>query len=324
MVNKKGLSKKGIFFTMISIMIGTLMIISFIIYNEYTLTNKAMTIETRVDTMNRFIKDLDDDIQRGVFTSGFRSLFSLTGWSCANATYIYDLDAAFNEAFLNGTYNDSDLELMEDSEFTFWIQRIQNIANDLSIDVNITVNDISIIHSSPWHVRVILNASFNVKDLQNTAEWKYNRIVQSNLPIQGFQDPIYIIEPGKGGVVNTIEINNFTVFVGPDNNTYNLSYLANSSQYTAWSQGPSFLMRLIGNLSASPDGFGIESLVNLLQLSNHDIDTENKTVVDYIYFSNDDPVKFKVKNMPNWFYLDNLNNGTTTHLEKYQVEDLVS
>jgi len=315
-------NKRAIFYTMIAIMISSLMILSFVIYNEYTFTNRASMIETRINTMNNFIEDIDDDIERSVFTSGFRAIFSLTTYAAINASYFDDIDAAFNEAFLNGTLNGTSLDLMENSEFSLWIVKVQNIAEELNIDLNITVNNVSIKHSSPFFLRVTLNATFSVIDRKQTAEWEYDRTIEAELPIQGFQDPVYVIGPGSGGVVNTIEISNFTVFVGKDNNTNNLSYLANTSEYTPWSGAPSFLMRLEGDLNASPDGYGIESFVNLIQLTNLELTTKNKTVIDYIYFSNDNPQKWNVEGMPPWFRLDNQSNGTVDHLEKYNVTHL--
>jgi len=314
--------KKGIFFTMIAIMISTLMITSFVIYNEYTLTNRASMIEIRINTMNNFIEDVDDDIKRSVFTSGFRAIFSITSFASLNASYYDDVKAVFYEAFLNGTMNGTPLSLMENSEFSLWIIKVQNIAEELNIDLNITVNDVTIQHSSPFMLLVRLNASFSVVDKKQTASWNYDRIVEAELPILGFQDPVYVIEPGGAGVVNTIEISNFTSFVNKDNNTYNLSYQANTSEYTPWTAAPTFLMRLEGNLSASPDGFGIESFVNLVQLQNLELTTKNKTVVDYIYFSTNNPPKWQVDGMPPWFRLDNLSNGTMTHHQKYNVTGL--
>jgi len=315
-------NKRAIFFTMIAIMISTLMILSFVIYNEYTFTNRASIIETRINTMNSFIEDIDDDIERSVFTSGFRAIFSLATFAAINASYFDDINVVFYEAFINGTMSGTSLDLMENSEFSLWIVKVQNIAKELNIDLNITVHDVSIKHSSPFFIMVTVNSSFSVVDLKQTAIWKYDRIIEAELPIQGFQDPVYVIGPGGGGVVNTIEISNISVYVGNNNNTNNLSYLANTSEYSPWSDAPTFLMRLEGNLSPSPDGHGIESFVNLIQFSNLELTTKNKTVIDYIYFSTDNPLKWEVEGMPPWFKLDNQTNGTVDHLEKYNVTHL--
>ena len=74
-----------------------------------------------------------------------------------------------------------------------------------------------------------------------------------------------------------------------------------SSYYRSHTDAPSFLNRLQGNLSASQ--YGIESLVNLQKLSSQGVPTQQKTVVDYIYFSTQNPAHNGVSGMPSWFRL---------------------
>jgi len=69
-------------------------------------------------------------------------------------------------------------------------------------------------------------------------------------------------------------------------------------------RGSSFLDRLQGDFSA--DANGVESLVNLQELSQKGIAAKpGKSIVDYIYFSNENPASCVVDSgLPSWFRLD--------------------
>ena len=96
-------------------------------------------------------------------------------------------------------------------------------------------------------------------------------------------------------------------------NIANLSMQSTNSYYLASTSAPSFLDRMQG--MNAPNLYGIESLVNLAELSSQSIQIKDKSVVDYIYFSNSNPTACNVipAGMPSWFKLD------SDHLAAYQV-----
>ena len=82
--------------------------------------------------------------------------------------------------------------------------------------------------------------------------------------------------------------------------------------YTNSSDGPSFLMRLEGNLSNDPDGNGIESFIYIPYFEPFPwFSKEDRTVIDYLYFDGDDPGSHQVPGMWSWFWID------TPHDSKY-------
>ena len=72
-----GMNKRGFFFTTIAIALSLVIIISHNVYTGYRLKDEMEAIEIRVDSMNNFIKDLENDIDNAIFIVGFRSLLSL-------------------------------------------------------------------------------------------------------------------------------------------------------------------------------------------------------------------------------------------------------
>ena len=71
------LNKKSMFFTITAIALISLIVFSLTIYTSYKLRDKVMVTETRIYSMNSFIDDVEKDIERGLYISGFRALMSM-------------------------------------------------------------------------------------------------------------------------------------------------------------------------------------------------------------------------------------------------------
>jgi len=307
------LSKKSMFFTITAIALISLIIFSFTIYTSYKLRDKMMVTETRIYSMNSFIDDVEKDIERGLYISGFRSLMSMEQYITDNGIFLYNVNSCFKEAFLNGTINNSQMSLMNESTFINWTQRIKEQAIKLDIIVEFDVHDVTIYQKNPWAANIGINVTLNVEDVKKTASWKRPLYITTNISIQEFEDPLYVIN-SYGRVTNTIIKTNITDFIGPNNETTNLKIHVNNSYYIESNTAPSFLMRLEGNLSNSV--YGIESLVNLEEFQAQEVPIKSRSVVDYIYFGDQTTENYNIQDMPSWFKLDE------EHLETYECEDL--
>lgn len=307
------LNKKSMFFTIIAIALISLVVFSFTIYTSYKLRDKVMVTETRIYSMNSFIDDVEKDIERGLYISGFRALMSMEQYITDNGIFLYDINSRFKEAFLNGTINNSQMGLMNESTFINWTQRIKEQAIKLDIIVDFNINDVIIYQENPWTANIGLNVTLNVKDVKKTASWQRPLYITTNISIQEFEDPLYVIN-SYGRVTNTIIKTTITDFIGPNNETTNLKIHVNNSYYIESDTAPSFLMRLEGNLSSSV--YGIESLVNLEKFQAQEVPIRSRSVVDYIYFGDQSTTNYNIKNMPSWFKLDE------EHLGTYECEDL--
>jgi hypothetical protein len=72
-----GLNKKGIFFTFIAISLIGIVILTAATKLEYKLRNKMDVTETRVKTINNLIQNIEKDLNKGLYITGFRSLLAL-------------------------------------------------------------------------------------------------------------------------------------------------------------------------------------------------------------------------------------------------------
>lgn len=307
------LRKKGIVFTITAIALIALTIFSFTIHTSYKLRDKAMVTEIRVYSMNSFIDDVEKDIERGLYISGFRALMSMEQYIANNGTFINDVSYYFRESFLNGSINDSQMDIMNESTFINWTERIKKQAIKLDIIIDFDINDVIIYQENPWTIKIDANITLKVEDIKKTASWERPVYIRTNISIQDFEDPLYGIN-SNGKVTNIITKTNITDFVAANNDTTNLQMHLNNSYYIESNTAPSFLMRLAGNLSSSP--YGIESLVDLDKFQAQSIPTKDRSVVDYIYFGDQTTTNRNIKYMPPWFKLDE------EHLEIYECEDL--
>jgi len=315
------LGKKGVFFTFIAFTFLSLLIFSLSVGDNYDMREKSFVIETRVDTMSRFIADVEEDIERGAYIAGIRAFFELNDHVISTGEYISDLDLSFSELLVNGTIDGENSSIMMNNTLTYWMNKIKEEADKIDIIINFTINNISLYQEDPWEVIVDLNLGIKLSDAENISSWNKEKSISSIIEIDGFEDPMYWVET-NGVVENRITRTNFSYFVsGSDiSNLLNHTY---GGYYTAFSEAPSYLMRLHGDFNNSE--YGTESLVDIQNLINRGVPVDDKSIVDYIYFSDNNPVKYHVAGAPSWFKLDNSSNmdNNQTHLDLYEVDDLI-
>ena len=313
-------NRKGFFFTVIAIYLVAALMLSALFYNKYQMRRQAAVDSSRILAMNDFIKDVDSDLERGLYISGFRTLLGLEEYISQTGNYLNNTEDAFQEAFFNRSIGNYTIGLLNDSSFSDWEQKIQSQAESLNIGTNFTVNSIEITQESPWNVELYINLTMLVYDTTGMASWARQKTIHSSISITGFEDSLYTVN-SYGRVAQTIEQDENTAFVSGNNTAVLLNHLDNSL-YTASATAPSFLMRLAGNLSSSP--YGIESLVNVSKLAVQGIPARSASIVDYIYFGTRATSNLCIDNskaepdLPSWFMLDT----DDSHALKYQITEI--
>lgn len=305
--------KKGIFFLLtVLLFLGVLLIVLYT-YNSYTLRDKQQIIETRIRSMNDFINDFHNDLDRSSRISATRALISLEDYISMRNEFFRNkssFDEAFREAFYYGTVDGIPIILMDDSSFQDYESKLNSSASSINIIFSMNVTSISLDQDKPWSVNVIINASIYVNDFSGLAYWHYNKTFITQVPIDGLRDPLYSMNT-YGRLQNTIRETNITDFINDTNNdTSGLVYHLDNSLYTASADAPSFLMRFYNDTSS--DTSGITSMVNLQLLYDQGISIdEEKPVLEYKYFGQGYAADAcNVADMPSWFKMDSedLNN----------------
>lgn len=317
------LSKRGIFFTLIAVSLLGIVLFSYSITYSYTLQEQSAVVETRIDAMNSFLKEVDADMVNAIYIVGFRSLVAMTDDIVSSGVFVDDVETAFEELFMNGSLDGENASLMENNTFPYWISKIGEEANNIGMDLSLNVTSVSIAQSSPWAVRITVNSTINISDMKETAMWSQDKNLYSEISIIGFEDPAYTVYTANGVVkrINqTIYDNNFT---SVSTNTTNMRDHVNQTFYANFTGAPSFLMRFEDNFNSSI--YGIESFVDKSEVSPYHACPTETSSVDTIYWRCNTSIS--VYKASNWtgFRIDNQTDisGNLTRLERYMMEDYI-
>lgn len=277
-------SKKAAFFTIISLILVISLVYFYSSSQKQSWQEHTKVEESRVLTMDMFIDDIEQDIERGLHISAMRSLIGMAEYMTKNGSFLTNFTHSFNEVMINGTVNNEIINITKNASFSDWIGRITDVGDKLNVEVKIFDLSLKPFQQDPWNVYVNVNGKLNLTDKSDLAKWNRVLNVTTIISIEEFEDPLYTVI-SKGKYINRIIRSNFSDFVS-GNDASNLILHANRSWYISTNFSPSFLMRFSGNTSGSP--YGIESIVNVeeLQIAAPDIYKAGVSSVDYIYLGN--------------------------------------
>jgi hypothetical protein len=319
-------STKGMYFSLLTILFLVIFLFFFSVHIYRKNTDKMFAIESRITSMDSFLNDVNRDLERGLYISSFRAILSMQEYMTLYGVFFHDIQSDFFEAITNGTINGTHVSMMdsalESAKITDWIDNINEQAEQLNLVLNISIKNFSLYQNDPWHITVGINATLQLSDSAGLATWNKQLYIETVLGIEGFEDPLYIVH-GLGRFSNAINItrfdNNYSYYNGSVWNISNLITHFEGSLYAAHSDAPSFLMRFENNLSTSPQG--IESIINLQELASRFSPEEmtiyyDKCIIDYIYWSEENPPIYRINNTPSWYKIDN------DHRAKYNVTSI--
>ncbi len=300
------MNKKSMFFTLTTLVLITILL--FYPYRNTYVFQRTYEAEKRIYALNNYIKNLERDIERGLYISSFRALYALTEEIASSGEFLNNTESDFYSAVMNGTINNKPFFILQDSTLQAWIAKVESEGNKLHINTRIEVNGIRLYQKNPWLVTFGANITLNISDNAETASWLRTTYVETNINITGFEDPLYIVN-GLGRLTNPINQSPYDGNFIDGINVSNLMNHVGNSYYIVYNLSPDFLMRFEGNLSNS--SYGIESMVNLPKFTAQGIPVTQRSIVDSVYWSEDNPTIYRINNTPSWFRVD------VEHLNRY-------
>jgi hypothetical protein len=318
--------RKGVFFTIISLTLLGILLFSFTTFYQYRQKDKFSVVETRIESMDKLLLNLEKDMEKGVYIASFRALIAMEEYIANEGSFMDDLDLRFEELFLNGTLYGNSSFMMENNTFSNWTQKMQEQAQLMDITFGLAVNNITLFQDSAWTVKVMVNSSVSLSDTKGVAQWVSNKSVTATIDITGFDDPLYAAYTGNA-IIKKI---NRTIYEGDyvtGNDTTNLELHMNNTLYTEFDRAPSFLMRFENNITyTNSSPYGIESLVNKDEIALYHSCPASTSSVDYLYWDCSSEQGFSVAGMPASFRLDNQSdfNSSLRRPVKYEVEGLMT
>ena len=304
---------RGMFFTISALILISVFFASLIFQNRYNFNEHDKIVSLKTSSLQNFVSGLEQDTKKGLFIAGFRAVLGAEEAVFSADAFLNDSKAGILEAAMNGTVGGMAVSTMSQSTLPEWLSRMKAEAAKLGILINFTFDRVAVSQSSPWRVDFVENYSYNLTDTSGTASFHKSTSAKTSVSILGFTDPLYTIMTGNK-ISRVINVTPYEGNYASGADTTNLKDHINGLYY-ANSSGPSFLMRLEGNLGNS--SVGIESIVRLPDLRDQGLPVYDRSSVDYIYFSNITPTIYKInQTFEDWFRLDE------DHLDKYQVYDL--
>jgi Tfp pilus assembly protein PilE len=277
------MNKKGIFFTMISLLFVVVIIAFFMPNTEYySYSNKIPALKARATKANGFLESVYGDLgERALRYSSYNAIKSLNDYIDYTGKPLSSLQADFKSVLINGTIGGTSLESygitrMRNSTLPYFLSRFSKLAeNELNLKTNITINSVSIYQSeSTGYSKFAVDLNLSVYLDSGIATWNTTKVITSVQDIDRFYDPYYI---SNAGHTHLISFSNITKFSSPDQ----VFGIIDRIEYTYEPKAPNFLMRF-ENKSANSSCCGIESLINPVELGiNSD---SHLSYADYCYF----------------------------------------
>lgn len=312
------MNKKGFIYVITASLLVAVLFLVFFFQEEISFVEKTETGLVRISLANDFVSSFNQDLERALSIAAFRSMVALEEHIVARGEFLNDTEAHFVEVVETGMINGSSYSIIENSSLKEYIRKINFVADDLGLMINVSVNDIVLGQADPWNLDVSINASVLIIEKSGLVYWNYSRLYASVVPIENLRDPLYSVNT-RSRVSNTIRQFNETLV--DEGNVSGLVSFLEGSYYIASASAPSFIQRFSNNLS--PNIYGIESVVNVLDISDQNLDTYPERVkIDYIYF-NDLPVvdvRCDFQGVPSSHYLVLPNES----LDLYQLANISS
>jgi hypothetical protein len=308
-------AKKGIFFTIIAVLIMSTLLVAFTPRNASTIKDALPVTQTRVllaDDLVNVIKTAY--IPMAVTTSGYNALNALSLYVKARGELFADFDELnrnFAEVMLNGTIAcepplgagehldieeclglPADAVLMRERNLTGRLADIENATLDVGLPVSFltTYGDYEIIlfqdnASGPFRVGVNLTLNFSLN--AGVAWWNSTVNISTLFRFDGIEDPLYSVRSSE--LLGTQYVNRFNQSNLTVRNITMLFREAEHRRYRYAKEGASFLTRFTME-DVPSECCGIESIINPLIMDDADIGTIERPYVDWCMFGNRCPL----------------------------------
>lgn len=289
--------KKGVFFTIIAMLIVAVIVAASTPKSQLVYKDRLSSAQSRIDTANGFSETLRAAyMPTALSTSSYSALNSLSEYVKVRGSLFADeteLSKAFSEMLMNGTVECSpgshqtveecicglqpgyegcasgSITLMKKSNLTQRIRDVEKAAKDtLQLETNISKDygkfDVRLFQNDetgPFQVGVNITINYSVN--ADIAWWNGTDNITAIFGIGGIEDPMYSVKTRGAAQLAADEF--YTNKINESNITsWNVSSvfrLADSRRYKHDEQAPSFLNRFTLSEKASAC-CGIESLIN--------------------------------------------------------------
>jgi hypothetical protein len=278
------MSKKGFVFSVISIFIVALAVMMFSVNPVSTIRQDPETIETVVSLTNDFVRDVKMSFLPGVVRNSAKSAFFImvmkindTGYG----PYGDDVERVFQELITNGTIWRNYVPEMDNRTILNYTDRLLTMSsNQLGIDINLSIMDVSISQQGPYHV--LVDVDFFLAFNNSRTTFRYDSFsVPVNVSLEGLYDPVWRqFTPG-----HCYKEIRFTVLEEDDSVTpCHFSEWVYNKTFVHMNLSPSFLQRMRGDwdsLRLNSSCCGVQAVISSDDWADLDCSPGGRLQTDY-------------------------------------------
>ncbi len=254
------LSRRGIIFSLIGILISVLFLLLFWSANSAQIDTTSSSAATRVLVMNSFLTSSDSYLEDATRIAARAALTQITGIIQASPQdyTVPEMQSWIASCIANGSYQSQPSLCFADGNDLSLDTSLANLSGMVAKEMNLTatyaVSDVSVNDSRPFQLLVSFTLNSTLTD-PLFARWERTDRFDVLVDVDGLPDPLFarygnsLMKPGYG----ERNITRFNVSRDKINLT-ELARLLISQEYIP-DQGyaPSYLEQLAGNLTVSPN-----------------------------------------------------------------------
>ena len=276
------MNRKAIFFTLMSILIIELVVMSYLISIDTNHNRRIPTIENRIKVADAYNKRIKDSIlDKLVKVASYKAMQELIA-NPKDYSSIEELNGYFTSIVFNGTipYIKGGITSIENVTLNSTLKKLTQVMNNtFHINAFFNPKKLEIFQSEltgPWLFAV--NFSFDYFIGTNLGEWNMTGTsIIVTVPVIGLRDPLYLHHASTYEMFFRRSYDENIVW----NNETLLNFIANKT-YRHEPKAPNFIQRIMNSVSNSTC-CGVESFINpedISSLGGH----EDESYVDYCFF----------------------------------------
>jgi hypothetical protein len=310
---------RGIVYSMILMLLFTSLALFALTFLEFMKQSSSETVVgVRGRELASFSQSIYVDLSRVLGIVAKKALIAADEYVISNGTGLDNAQERLVELMENKSIYGEPYLFMNTDSLVDWAQKMDAGGESRGFVTNITVVSLNVVPVDSFKLNFSATVFLDLREKQGLMNLSRNYSQSILIDVEGLEDPI---QPMKtNGFVKKIIAKQTEGLWG----VARVEQATLSGWYLSSSDGASFFDRLEGRITASdkyralsPNPIGLETLVNVQEISSKGIPVkENQSIVDYYYFNDSTITGYPLNGSSySWIKLDE------EHAAKYGVRD---